>query len=87
MSTVEQRIPLTEMDHADRELMAELLEAVTDVAQSGTFTGGAAMGASVRMLIQDGNRELPGRTRPRITTLGAGRRIADLAGVPHQTSR
>jgi dTDP-4-amino-4,6-dideoxygalactose transaminase len=43
MSTVEQRIPLTEMDNADTELLEELLEAVAAVARSGAFTGGPAV--------------------------------------------
>jgi dTDP-4-amino-4,6-dideoxygalactose transaminase len=42
---VTHRIPLTEMDNADPELMGELLDAVTAVAQSGAFTGGAAVDA------------------------------------------
>jgi dTDP-4-amino-4,6-dideoxygalactose transaminase len=43
MSAVETRIPLTEMDHADPELLEELLEAVRAVAATGAFTGGAAV--------------------------------------------
>jgi dTDP-3-amino-3,4,6-trideoxy-alpha-D-glucose transaminase len=43
MSALETRVPLTEMDHADPELLEELLEAVRAVAATGAFTGGAAV--------------------------------------------
>jgi dTDP-3-amino-3,4,6-trideoxy-alpha-D-glucose transaminase len=38
-------VPMTVMDHGDPELFAELLEAVKAVAQTGAFTGGAAVEA------------------------------------------
>lgn len=43
MSSLAQRIPMTEMDHCDPALMEQLLEAVRRVACSGAFTGGAAV--------------------------------------------
>jgi dTDP-3-amino-3,4,6-trideoxy-alpha-D-glucose transaminase len=43
VSTLETRIPLIEMDHADPELLEELLAAVRAVAATGAFTGGAAV--------------------------------------------
>jgi dTDP-3-amino-3,4,6-trideoxy-alpha-D-glucose transaminase len=43
MSALDTKIPLTEMDHADPELLDELLDAVRVVAATGAFTGGAAV--------------------------------------------
>ena len=45
MSNAEQNIPLTVMDHADPQLLQELLDAVAEVARTGAFTGGAAVEA------------------------------------------
>jgi dTDP-3-amino-3,4,6-trideoxy-alpha-D-glucose transaminase len=43
VSSIAQRIPLTEMDHCDPALMEQLLDAVQGVARRGAFTGGAAV--------------------------------------------
>ena len=38
-------VPMTVMDHGDPELLAELLEAVKGIAETGAFTGGEAVDA------------------------------------------
>jgi dTDP-3-amino-3,4,6-trideoxy-alpha-D-glucose transaminase len=43
MSATVAGIPLTVMDHEDPRLLAQLMEAVAEVAATGAFTGGAAV--------------------------------------------